>query len=139
MRLLSDQPLAPFGRAPHEADVDPVLAPKQLDIGVGGHLAQDLRHALRALHVHGAPPEGGLRAPERRECAGLRGTSLIRVLTASSMRLFVAESGPSAVSAGSRYAKRVPEFSRETRPHLALRSLSCVHAMRPSTTLRSSR
>lgn len=69
MKLLPGEPLAPFRRLPDRFRVDAVLGAEQLDVGVGGHLAQNLRHVLRAFHVHGAPPEGRLRAPERREPA----------------------------------------------------------------------
>lgn len=46
--------------------------------------------------------------------------------TPPSMALFVAGSGPSADSAGSRYVNSVPALTRETIPRCALRRRSCA-------------
>ena len=46
-----------------------VSLPQQVDVGVGGHLAQRVRHRLRAFDMQVAPPEHGLDALELREAA----------------------------------------------------------------------
>ena len=60
VKLLPDETLAPSLRRPQALGSDAEPVAQDVDVVVGGHLAQGVRHRLRALHMHVAPPEDRL-------------------------------------------------------------------------------
>ena len=69
VELLPHEALSPFLRTGGVLGPHAVSLPQQVDVGVGGHLAQRVRHRLRAFDMQVAPPEHGLDALELREAA----------------------------------------------------------------------
>ena len=67
--LLPHEALSPFLGAGSVLGPHAVALPQQVDVGGGGHLAQRVRHRLRAFDTQVAPPEHGLDALELREAA----------------------------------------------------------------------
>ena len=81
-----------FSRLLEAIGLNAVAVPEHVDVGIGGHLAQGVRHRSRMLDVQVAPPEDRLDPLELREPRWKRSTDQLRV-HASSILLFVAGSG----------------------------------------------
>ena len=69
VKLLPHQALSPFLGTARIGGAHAVALAEQVDVGVGRHLAERVRHRLRVLHVRVAPPEHGLHPLELREAA----------------------------------------------------------------------
>ena len=69
VELLPHEALSPFLWTGGVLGPHAVSLPQHVDVGVGGHLAQRVRHRLRAFDMQVAPPEHGLDALELREAA----------------------------------------------------------------------
>lgn len=66
-QFLPNKPLAPLLGLLEAIGLDAVAVPEQVDVDVGGHLAQGVSHRLRALDAQIAPPEDRLDPLELRE------------------------------------------------------------------------
>ena len=67
VHFLPNKPLAPLLGLLEAIGLDAVAVPEHVDVGVGGHLAQGVRHRPRTLDVQVAPPEDRLDPLELRE------------------------------------------------------------------------